>query len=394
MDKLKERLLAIDWWETTYLIIYAIIFSKEFLQTTMFPIPWPLGLGYVFALMSGGYVIAKFLFHNTYTKKEMIFAILVLIAFCVPALTTDYTYLFWTGCLIVGAKDVDFNKILKVYLFLSITYMVVAFSASQYGMIEDLEYLAMRENGQFIRHSFGSVYPTDYAAHWFYIVLAIVVLFNQNLNIIVKLWLSLLVAGSVFLTSNAQTTMLCLVGFAGLCVFEKYLYKMERILCWIPIMCASGFIGLAYLYNPEEEFISRLNQLFSNRLAISHDALNTYPIKLFGQNIVEAGGGLVLELNPEYFFLDDSYVRILLKYGLCACFISLAMMLMLLKKAREQKQYAIILTLVAISIHSIMEHHLIDIAYNPILLAVFALLSREKQKYRRKICIEETVEAG
>ena len=138
----------------------------------------------------------------------------------------------------------------------------------------------------------------------------------------------------------------------------------------------------------------KLNTLFSERLTISHNALKMYPVKLMGQNIEEVGGGSVLELRPEYFFLDDSYVRILLKYGLFLFIIALAIMIIISKRAGQIKQFVIVLALVAISIHSIMEHRLIDMAYNPMILALFASLMREKQNDRRKTCIEETVEVG
>ena len=45
----------------------------------------------------------------------------------------------------------------------------VAFISSKIGIISDLTY--MRTNGTY-RHAFGSVYPTNFAAHIFYFILA------------------------------------------------------------------------------------------------------------------------------------------------------------------------------------------------------------------------------
>lgn len=384
MDKLKERLRQIDWWETTYLIIYGVIFAHEFEYTTMFNVDWPPKIGYVFMAASALYTIAKFIWHNTYTKKEMILSVLIIIAFVVPAIVTDYSFIFWGGFLIVGAKDVDFKKILKVYLVISITFMVAAFSASQYGLIEDLQYVATRGEETFVRHSFGIVYPTDYAAHLFYMTLAVIVLFEDKMSTMAKVWLSLLVAGSVYLTSNAQTTMLCLVGFAGLCIFErifrKYMCHIEKVLRWTPVVCAGVFFYLSYFYDTKKMWMLKLDMYLSNRLEISKKAFDLYKWNLFGQNIEEVGSGsAVLGWQADYFFLDDSYVRILVKYGMFLLGITFMMMLLLSRKASRVRRNIFTMALVAISIHSIMEHRLIDIAYNPLIPVLFAHIERRNE---------------
>lgn len=398
MDKLKEKVQSIDWWEVSYLIIYGVIFAHEFSYTTMFDIQWPPKIGYVFMAVSALYTIAKFIWHNTYTKKEMILSVLIIIAFVMPAILTDYSYIFWVGFLIVGAKDVDFKKILKVYLVISVTYMVVAFSASQYGLIEDLIYNAYRYGIDFPRHSYGIVYPTDYAAHLFYMVLAAVVLFDEKMSTMMKVWLSILVACSTFMTGNAQTTMLCLFGFAILCVlervFRRYMNQIEKILRWTPLLCAVVFLSLTCMYDSENEKMVRLDDYLSGRLSISSEAFQGYGIKMFGQNVVEVGHGSYAGWKDNYFFLDDAYVSILLRYGTFLLVITLVSMMVLSKRASENKKFVLVIALVTISIHSVMEHRLIDIAYNPMILALFAFLTDKEQIDRRKKCIEETVKAG
>lgn len=398
MDKMRTKVQNADWWEMGYLIIYGAIFAYEFLNTTMFEIQWPPRFGYIFLAASALYTIAKFIWHNTYTKKEMIWAGVILFAFIMPALLTEYRFLWWTGFLIVGAKDVDFNKILKVYLVISVTIMVLAFSASQYGIIEDLIYNAYRYGIDFPRHSYGIIYPTDYAAHLFYMVLSVVVLFDEKLKTVGKVWLSLLIACSTYMTANAQTTMLCLLGFALLCVLERLLRKgmpcIEKALRWMPVICAIVFMWLTGIYSIESENMVRLDDYLSGRLTISNNAFQEYSIKLFGQTIKEVGHGGSVEWRDDYFFLDDSYVRILLEYGLLVLIIVLISIAVISKKASEENRFIITLALVAISLHSVMEHHLIDIAYNPMMLALFATLTKSEQIDRRKKCIEERVKVG
>lgn len=387
MDKLKEKVQSIDWWEVSYLIIYGVIFAHEFLHTTMFEINWPPKIGYAFIVASVLYTVAKFIWHNTYTKKEMLFSIAIIVAFAIPAVLTDYSYIFWVGFLIVGAKDIEFDKILKVYLGISVTLMLITFSASQYGWIENLQYFNPRGDEIYVRYCYGSVYPTDYAAHWFFIVLAIAVLFEQSLKTIGKLWISLLVAFSVYLTSNAQTTMLCLIGFAGLCVFERvfrnYMSQIEKVFRWTPVVCAAGFLALAYSYDSTKTWMVKLDTMLSFRLQLSKQGFDNFPIKLFGQNIFEVGLGSSTEGRDYYFFLDDSYIRILLKYGLVLFVITLVLLVVLSKRASEEKRFVLVMALVAIAVHSFMENRLIDMAFNPMIFAMFAVLTPSAQAESR-----------
>ena len=384
MDKLKERIKQADWWEIAYLIIYGAVFTYEFLNTTMFEIKWPPRFGYIFLASTALYTIAKFIWHNTYTKKEMIWAGIILFAFLMPALLTEYRFLWYTGFLIVSAKDVEFDKILKVYLVIGITIMVAAFGASQYGIIEDLVYTTQRYGKEFFRHSYGIVYPTDYAAHLFFILLSVMVLFEKKMCVTTRVWISLLVATCVMMTSNAQTSMISLVVFSILCIIEyaskKQVSFLEKISRWTPVLCASVFLGLTCLYDASNALLVKLNGYLSGRLAISSKGLADYTIKLFGQNIIEEGNGRSTEFREDYFFLDDSYIRILLEYGLILFVVVLLVFMFTSKKAVEHKRNIIVIALVAVCIHSIMEHHLIDLSYNPMMLILFATLVDKGEK--------------
>jgi len=383
MYKLRERIQSLDWWTIVYLVIYGTLYIHEFEHTTMWKIEWPPRFSYIFIIASVLYTMAKFIWKNTYTKKEMLFSAVIILAFAIPALLTDYTFIFWIGFMIVGAKDIDFDKILKVYLGVSITCMIITFSASQYGLIENLQYFNPRGDEIYIRYCYGSAYPTDYAAHWFFIILAAAVLLEKSLKTAGIVWISLLTAFCVYLTSNAQTTMLCLIGFAALCVFERVFHKhmplFEKLLRWTPVVCAAIFLGLSYFYDATKGWMAKIDTLLSFRLQLSKEGFDNFPVKLFGQNMIEVGLGSSTEGRDYYFFLDDSYIRILLKYGLVLFIVTLVMLVVLSKRASEEKRFVLVMALVAIAVHSFMENRLIDIAFNPMILAMFATLAPKEQ---------------
>ena len=389
MDKLKEKVLKYNWWEVSYLIIFGLIMSYEFYHTTLLNlvVSWPPKSGLVLMGLSALYTVLKLIFYKVYTKKEKILSILIILAFVLPAVLTQYRFLFWIGFLIVGAKDVSFNKLLKVYLVIAITIMVVAFSASQYGIVEDFQVPAVRGEKWINRHSYGIQYPTDFAAHLFYIVMAASVLYRDKLKTFGVIWMSALVAVCAYMTANAQTTTLCLIGFCMLCALEKllrkYVVQIEKLLRWTPVACAGIYLSLAYIYEEHIVWIEKINQLLTKRLMYGKIAFEWYDVNLFGQDVYEQGFGNGFEVTGPYFFLDNSYIKILLEYGLFAFVMVLLILLLISKKAANEKMNVLVLALVAISIHSFMEHHLINIAYNPMIFALFATLKNNNLTDRR-----------
>ena len=377
MDKLKTKLKNADWWEITYLLIYGGVFTFEFLNTTMFEVNWPPRFAFIFMGAIALYTIAKFLWHNTYTKKEMIWAGVLLFAFIMPAILTEYSFLWCVGFLIVGAKDIDFDKILKVYLVLGITVMLAAFGASQMGWIENLQYMVLRDEELIIRNSFGSVYPTDFSAHVFYLAIAGICLAEDKIT-----WgkiINFVVLGIFVLDKcGARTSAICLFLMAVLLVAVKYLKDRIRtnviyyVVNFSTMVFAGLFIGLTHAFDTAKDWMLKLDRMLSNRLMISHRAIEEYDYQIFGQDIVEVGLGRNTEFPADYFFLDSSYIRIALLYGVVLFFLAIVLFWISGEKAIKYKKIIIVVALVVIGVHSFMEHHILEIAYNPMLCFGFA----------------------
>ena len=376
MDKLKERLKQADWWEITYLIIYGAVFTFEFLNTTMFEVKWPPKFAYIFLASTALYVIAKFIWHNTYTKKEMIWAGIILFAFLMPALLTEYRFLWYTGFLIVGAKDIDFDKILKVYLVIGITIMVAAFGASQMGWIENLQYTTLRDEEWIIRNSFGSVYPTDFSAHVFYLAVGSICLAENKITL-GKIINFVVLAAFVLDKCGARTSAICLCLMAVMLVAVKYLKDkiktdvVYHIMNLSMVVLAGLFISLVHMYDTTKEWLLKIDLMLSSRISISNTAFDSYNYKLFGQNVIEVGLGRAEGHRDDYFFLDNSYIRIALLYGVVLLIVALFLFWLIGERAIVNKRVVIIMAIVAIAVHSFMEHHILEIAYNPLLGFVF-----------------------
>lgn len=375
LEKLK-RFNTDEWWERGYLIIFGIILTHHFLDTTMFQIPWPPKTGLVLYFLIMVYTLAKLIWKRTdYSRKELIGSAVILFAFIMSAVISDYSFLFEIAFLIVGAKNVSFDKILKLFCTIGITIMVAAFVASQAGWIENLVYETWQRG---TRSSFGIVYPTDFAAHIFYLILAWLCIDNKKLKI-QHIVVPVLAALFIFKACAAYTSSICFIFFAFLAIIAQVGFEKKgrrdiilRISTLSSVVIAITYIAMTHLYSKSSDILMRINDYMSNRIELSARGVQEFGYTLFGQFIPEIGNGGTTEYNPEYFYLDDSYIRIALEYGILVLLIVLIIWIVISNRAINTSRNILLVALVMITIHCFMEQHLLEIAYNPFILALFA----------------------
>jgi hypothetical protein len=118
--------------------------------------------------------------------------------------------------------------------------------------------------------------------------------------------------------------------------------------------------------------MSFLNKALSGRLELGHEGFIRYELSLFGQFVDQNGLGTSTSFEGDYFYLDSSYINILLRFGLVILDVVLAIITTLSLRERRRDSYFRLMILTVVSLQSMIEHHLIEIAYNPFLLLLFA----------------------
>lgn len=372
-------------WDAGYLILYSVVLARCVYETTMFSQQILTGtFRFVLAVMVL-YVAAKVVFSHQYDRKEQIIAILFVGLFGIVAFTTGYYELLEPALLIAGAKNVRFDNILKAYVVIVAVMMIIAAIASQTGIIADVLGYSPR-NVSVARHSYGIIYPTDFAAHVFYLILAICCLsiWNKN-NRYVKCirWIIVVLAAVfIYVRSGAFTSTVCLMGFLLLAGILYLLNKKGRAqgICekfkYLPVIWSGLFLALSYFYNENSSVMLKLDSVLSQRLNVSHKVWDNYDLKLFGQWIEEQGWGGTADPTTidasKYFFIDDMYLRMLFEYGIVIFALMIAVLIIIGHKAIKAEQYVLFAAIVMIGVHSFMEHHLMEIAYDPFVLMLLA----------------------
>ncbi|MCH3910264.1 MAG: hypothetical protein LKE20_08640 [Limosilactobacillus oris] len=281
---------------------------------------------------------------------------------------------------ILGAKDIDFRKIVQLFFGVIGILLVGTIIISQASIVTD--YIYIRDGHD--RHSLGISYPTDMAAYVFYLLLAYYYLAFDKITW--KSYLGVIVIDFIVyeLTQARNTAILIMVTIPVILIAKRASrgYLVSRGIAsfyWmITPLAAYCTALLAYLYNKNSRLLVLANRALSGRLELSHRAIDKYGFSLFGQHVKENGWGGVKGFknfhNPNfsYFYIDSSYMRLAVIYGMVIAIIIITFMTIIAYRSTARREFTLAAIIMLVSIHCIVEQHLLDLNYDPFLLALFA----------------------
>lgn len=281
---------------------------------------------------------------------------------------------------VIGAKNINFHQIIKLFVVTLSVMLLGTVIVSQLGVVKDGIYI----RDHFERHSLGIIYPTDMAAYTFYLVLGYLYLFFKKISW--KLFLIVIFLDVIlykFTQARNSVILILLSVFIVWTALQAYngkkVYRAIVSFYWmlIPIL-AYGTLLTAWTFNIHNKLFKLVNSLLSNRLMLSHQALDKYGITLFGNHIEEHafGGleGLKQFYNPrvKYFFIDSSLVRLAVIYGLIIGVFVVSVMTIISYRDTLDKTYILSSIMLLVALHCVVEQHLVDISFNPFLIALLA----------------------
>lgn len=371
-------------WERCYLLVLAIYLLRQILLTTMFQLAWPWYSDQLLRLAIFGVILLKTGYEAKEEGTSWFWCVVAAMLYSVSSISNGYTFLYDTSLLFIGAKNISYKKILKIYVWCTVIVMAAAILGSMTGCITDLIY---KENAENYRHSFGIVYTTDFAAHLVYLVLAVWVAYDHIPSAILSV-ISLIVAGVAFYFCYAKcgtiVTILAAVGM--LYVFatgyfakksskiSTVLQNVDRILIFVMPVCMIIMCILMVRYDASNPLMSKINSIISGRLQLATSAYEKYGIKLFGTAFDMIGGGTSTISQGGYNFVDTSYCMILLRYGIPTLLTLTVLTVKTAWNAKKHHNERLIMALAIVAVHSTIEHHMIELAYNIFLLLPFAKL--------------------
>ncbi len=360
--------------EAIYLAALLIYFVQAFLDTTMIAYVMPeevipLLKGFAFAL-----VVLKMALSDFSSSISRVFAVLFILAASVLTMTVGgYAAPLQFLIMVAGAADVDFDRIAKLFLWTSIALTLATIAAALVGAVENVS--VPRSGGTV--YSYGFYYSTEFSAH--VLAISIAWLYVHRKRLTAKIYIPVVLwSAAVFLLTNGRLsfylTMLLVLAVAVVDRRAKYrgaCYSYPKLLKLSFLIMAAASIVLMATYQGGG-FLGTLNDFLTNRLYYAHKGYIDYGVTLFGQQVQMTGwGGGRTVWAENYFYIDNSYANILLRFGFVTLLITLVVCS--LPYARLRGNCGVVAVLVtAVAAASFVNEHLMGLSYNFLALMAFA----------------------
>ncbi|MCC4362822.1 polymerase [Limosilactobacillus reuteri] len=366
-----------------FFIAFVIFFVSSFIQDTTLAEALNGRFLRLCSYISLPLLLFKIYFMDRWSKKELfVISILILLGMITWRMAHELQLLIIVP-FVVGAKNVNFKDIITWYVYLNVILLLTMAIFSLLGIIPNLIYRAAPRPP---RYSLGLIYTSSLATHYFYLVLAYCYLRFSKLR-----WTDylLIIIGDVIfmmITNTKLDFIATLIVIPVMVIAQRAFrgHKLSEILAsfwWMAVPITSSIIIFAsYFYDDSNHIMKAVDDLTSGRLGLGHRALTNYDIHILGQTIVEHtyGGSNGLKLANQldgvshYFFIDSSYIRMFLLWGLLVFILIIVYMTYIAMRSIFRRTFVLAAIILIASLNFMFEPDIIKIIYDPFLLALFA----------------------
>lgn len=327
-------------------------------------------------------ILVKLLYDSIYLKLEIVKLILIFLLLGLISLHINSNVLFCSFFFIIAARNIDIRKLLLGALWIQLILTIMIAVASQIGLVSDWMYNIEGRN----RHSLGYIYPSYIASIFFYMILAYMYIRKEKLHLLETIMIGVLNCIIFVLTDSKTSFVLTFLAIVVFFVLKYYKKELKNNLI-SKLLYSYSVFGIAIIsivtcivYNDENNFLVKINSFINNRLIMGHNALMEHGVTLFGEKIRWIGfGGLgytTSALKEEYNFVDCSYVKVLLDYGIIFFVIMLSGYALVSYRAIKEKDRFLCNCILFMCIYSIIEPRIIEFGFNPFVLSLCVLFRR------------------
>ncbi len=383
------------WTDAAYIVCLAVFLVNRVFRNTM--IAKDFGIKrfkqgeMILLLITLVLVFIKIVYLRCYTLYELVIAVL----FCAASfLAWMHARTYWftmLPLLMVGAKGVPFDKIVKTFLIAVGSMIGLSMILALTNVITNLRYVRLvtdpsMPNGvrEVYRYAFGTTYPTTFSEFVFFLSAGWLFIRRHRLKIYDTV-VFVVLAIFLYKGSDAKTDAMCLIGLTVVVVFalifrkvsprvQSVLHKLCAPFIFLMCLCAIIMTALMIGYDESKPFWNVLDTRLHLRLSLGHTGLERYGINLFGAKVkYKATGGDVSKVSrTDYFNLDCSYHLILINFGIIVMIFVIGLFTLAAYRAWKEKDLVLLLIIAVISVECVMENRLIQLQYNIFLLMFFA----------------------
>ena len=207
-------------------------------------------------------------------------------------------------------------------------------------------------------------------------------------------WLGILVIDYLtYLVTDTRVDalLMILMVLVMLSVSRKLNTKLKKFIAssywYLSIVLPYSYVLITYYFTFSNPVMVKLDQALSGRLALGKEGFDKYGITLLGKRVIERGWGgsdglHMMKNNPgKYFFIDSSFVRLLVINGLILGIIALLILVGISLRETVKHEYLLPAILFLVVSSSLIDQHMLEITYNPFMLALLS-------------CVPQTISGG
>jgi hypothetical protein len=315
-------------------------------------------------------LVLKIFYDNLYSIKILLKFLLVGLLLMVIVFFSGQTLLLDTFLFIFCARNILFKDIIKITLIIHIFMIIFIILSNYFGIIQDVN-VWYRDDG-IIRYALGYNYCTLVAQYYFHIILMFIVLKDGKKLKLIETILILIINYIIYIYTDTRAVffLICIlipltyiISFFDKPLKNGIISKLLFKYCF-PISALISIIG-SINYDKSNIIYLVLNKLFSGRLDLGLKGYEQFGISWFGQKIQWITGAGSYD---TYNYVDSSYLKIALNYGIILLIILCIVFVFIGKFAIENNKKYFCLVLMFLAVHSITDPQLIELRYNPFLL--------------------------
>lgn len=286
--------------------------------------------------------------------------------------------------LIMASENIDLDQIIKsVFLMLSITLMLIT-GLSGCGMIEDMMF---KRQDIPVRHALGFNYPSTVMSYLFFAVVLYCWIIKMKLTFVEVIMIEIINLILFKLTDSRfgflLTAVLAVVVYLLRLIKKKVNirdilsnrtvricidYSGIFMIAITAVMCIIYPTGIGKIFD----------RLLSKRIQYMVAGFRNFGVHLLGKRIEWIGFGGVDNtdsLLENYNFIDNSYVKLLLEYGILIFVLVLVILIVMNRMIRKQYSDGRNILVLFVLVYCFIEPRLISIYVNPFLFAAVPFVS-------------------
>ena len=364
-------------------VVLILVISMDMLNTSMLASLLPR----IFNVIP--FLGVRFLYFKEYSLTFLIFAPLLFLVGCMIYFKTGTLNASMFIFLIIVLYKVEYESVLKLYAGLGLFFVLLIVFLSAIDIIPNLQFAQVRSSGLVIRNSFGFIYPTDFASHCFYLFIAWGYVLRKRfiiLRTLVGISLAFFIIKFCDARLNALSVLVATFIFIVMYVTKERKFKIYGILPYFAAIFSFLMFYLSYFFTWSSSLFVSLNNLFSMRLFLGKNAIETYGLHLFGATGVKfIGYGGTTESVYSYNYVDSSYIQMLFYYGVVPVVLLVLIYILASKRIYKQGMFLFLALLSLITINCMIEAFWIRPGYNIFIFTLFASLVPVQYKIKDRI---------